>query len=379
MLKADHISVMNLENAMRGARNPLNSWAKSDSAYDETGNYILGENDLSLATRLCAAGSDHRKFIRQIMVSMDITAPLYWWKEFDTYKVGTVANSTSTMHKIHAKPFELADFSTDHMTQESLAEFEKFISYIEAVRVRYMETIRGKSYGIGHYEPLRHYAEVHLKIEEGKRGSGITFESVCHVDDLTYHWQRLIESHIFERTHKGVLIGAPLTDIHVTLLIGRAHLKHTEGGDFRQATYRALRNALMQAQSVLLEPVCRFEMRAPADSMGRLMGDLNRMRAKTEPVEFMDDEIRIAGEAVFSLLNGYQTEFAALTHGRGALTWQLDHYEPCAEAEAIIEERAYRPLADEPADSVFCAKGAGFAVAWDRVREFAHLNSEANP
>ena len=139
MLKVDHISVMNLENAMRGARNPLNSWARSDSAYDENGNYILGENDLSLATRLCSAGSDHRKFIRQILVCMDITAPMYWWKEFDTYKVGTVANSTSTMHKIHAKPFELADFSTDHMTAESLAEFEKYIGYMETVRLRYME------------------------------------------------------------------------------------------------------------------------------------------------------------------------------------------------------------------------------------------------
>ena len=140
MLKVDHISVMNLENAMRGARNPLNSWARGDSAYNEAGEYILGENDLSLATRLCAAGSDHRKFIRQILVSMDITAPMYWWKEFDTYKVGTVANSTSTMHKIHAKPFELADFSADHMTAESLAEFEKFVAYMESVRLRYIET-----------------------------------------------------------------------------------------------------------------------------------------------------------------------------------------------------------------------------------------------
>ena len=140
MLKAERISVMNFENAMRGARNPLNSWAKSDSYYDDQGNYVLGENDLSLATRLCSAGSDHRKFIRQIMVSMDITAPLYWWKEFDTYKVGTVANSTSTMHKIHAKAFELSDFSADHMTEASLAEFEKFIAYIETVRLQYLET-----------------------------------------------------------------------------------------------------------------------------------------------------------------------------------------------------------------------------------------------
>ena len=145
MLKVDHVSVMNFENAMRGARNPLNSWAKSDSYYDEQGNYVLGENDLSLTTRLCSAGSDHRKFIRQIMVSVDITAPLYWWKEFDTYKVGTVANSTSTMHKIHAKPFELSDFSVDHMTPESLAEFEKFVAYIESVRLKYVET-KDKAY-----------------------------------------------------------------------------------------------------------------------------------------------------------------------------------------------------------------------------------------
>ena len=140
MLKVDHISVMNFENAMRGARNPLNSWARGDSFYDGQGNFVMGENDLSLATRLCSAGSDHRKFIRQILVSVDITAPMYWWKEFDTYKVGTVANSTSTMHKIHAKPFELSDFSVDHMTAESLAEFEKFVAYLETVRLRYIET-----------------------------------------------------------------------------------------------------------------------------------------------------------------------------------------------------------------------------------------------
>ena len=138
MLKVERVSVMNLENAMRGARNPLNSWARSDSGYDESGAYVLGPNDLDLALRLCAAGSDHRKFIRQIMVSMDITAPLYWWKEFDTYKVGTVANSTSTMHKLHARPLELADFSTDHLTPASLAEFERYMDYLESVRRRYV-------------------------------------------------------------------------------------------------------------------------------------------------------------------------------------------------------------------------------------------------
>ena len=137
MLKVERVGVMNLENAMRGARNPLNSWERSDSRY-EGGRYVLGENDLSLAVRLCSAGSDHRKFIRQIFVSMDITAPLYWWKEFDTYKVGTVANSTSTMHKLHAKPLELGDFSTDHLTPASLAEFGRYVGYLETVRRRYV-------------------------------------------------------------------------------------------------------------------------------------------------------------------------------------------------------------------------------------------------
>lgn len=139
MLKVERACVMNLENAIRGARNPMNSWARMDSYYDEKGNYVLGENDLGLAVRLCTAGTDHRKFLRQVLVSMDITAPMYWWKEFDTYKVGTVANSTSTMHKIHAKPFALEDFSVDHLTPESLAEFEKYIAYLETVRLRYME------------------------------------------------------------------------------------------------------------------------------------------------------------------------------------------------------------------------------------------------
>lgn len=140
MLKLERTSVMNLENAIRGARNPMNSWAKSDSAYDAAGNYILGENDLALAKKLCRAGSDHRKFVRQIFVSADITAPLYWWKEFDTYKVATVANSTSTMHKIHAKPFELSDFSVDKLSDGALAAFRAYMDYMEATRLRFVET-----------------------------------------------------------------------------------------------------------------------------------------------------------------------------------------------------------------------------------------------
>ncbi len=140
MLKVDHISVMNWENAIRGARNPMNSWARSDSAWNGKGEYVLGPNDLDLAARLCRAGKDHRKFVRMVTVCMDITAPLYWWKEFDTYKVGTVANSTSTMHKLHAKPIEPSDFSTDHMTPQSRQVFEGWVAYLEQVRLRYLET-----------------------------------------------------------------------------------------------------------------------------------------------------------------------------------------------------------------------------------------------
>ena len=140
MIKFDNTAVMNFENAMRGARNPLNSWARSDSSYDENGNFVFGPNDLDLAKRLCQAGNDHRKFIRQIFISVDITAPIYWWKEYDTYKVGTVANSTSTMHKIHSKPFELADFSTDHMTDEALDTMKVMVESLEEIRLKYMET-----------------------------------------------------------------------------------------------------------------------------------------------------------------------------------------------------------------------------------------------
>lgn len=140
MIKFNNTAVMNFENAMRGARNPLNSWARSDSSYDENGNFVFGSNDLDLAKRLCQAGNDHRKFIRQIFISVDITAPIYWWKEYDTYKVGTVANSTSTMHKIHSKPFELSDFSTDHMTDEALEAMKLMVESLENIRLRYMET-----------------------------------------------------------------------------------------------------------------------------------------------------------------------------------------------------------------------------------------------
>ena len=245
------------------------------------------------------------------------------------------------------------------------------------LRVVYLETIAAPAVGIGHYEPLRHYAEVQLRLSPGPRGSGIVFESRCHVDELALNWQRLIETHVFEKAHKGVLTGARLTDVKIELLHGRAHLKHTEGGDFRQSTYRAIRNALMYAPSVLLEPVCRFSLRAPSEDYGRVMGDLTRMQARLDSPEMEGERFSLTGEAVFAAFSGYITDFMAATHGRGTLQYRLDHYAPCRDAEAVIAEANYNPLADDTPDSVFCAHGAGFNVPWDQVRDFAHTPLEA--
>ncbi len=240
----------------------------------------------------------------------------------------------------------------------------------------YRETIEGSVEGVGHFEPLRHYAEVHLLLESAPRGTGLSFESKVSEDLLAKNWQRLILTHLAEKPHLGVLIGAPLTDVRITLLAGRAHLKHTEGGDFRQSTYRAIRNALMYAESVLLEPICRFSLRAPQECYGRVMGDLTRMQVQPEPPEMGDTDFTLRGEAPFALFSTYNTDFLAATHGRGMLNYRLDHYAPCRDAESIIREAAYNPLADDTPDSVFCAKGAGYNVPWDQVRGHAHCPLE---
>ena len=244
------------------------------------------------------------------------------------------------------------------------------------LRVMYRETIAAPAIGIGHYEPLRHYAEVQLRLCPGERGSGITFESKCHVDELALNWQRLIETHVFEKVHKGVLTGAPLTDVRIQLLHGRAHLKHTEGGDFRQSTYRAIRNGLMYAESILLEPVCRFWLRAPSADYGQVMGDLVRMQCNPEPPRMEGERFTLEGEAPFADFSEYLTGFMAATHGRGAIRYRLDHYAPCRNAQAVIEAAAYNPLADDTPDSVFCSHGAGYTVPWNEVRTHAHTPPE---
>ena len=245
-------------------------------------------------------------------------------------------------------------------------------------RVLYRETIAAPAVGIGHYEPLRHYAEVWLRLVPIPQGSGIRFRSLAHVDDLALNWQRLIETHVFEKRHPGVLTGSPVTDIEVQLLCGRAHLKHTEGGDFRQATYRAIRNALMQTESVLLEPYCGFELTIPSDLYGTVAQSLIAVRAECEAPEMSDGVMALRGEAPYSAFQPWQEGFAALCHGRGRLRIWPSRYARCRDQEAVVAQIAYNPLAqpEDSPDSVFCSHGAGYNVPWSEVRRYAHCTCE---
>ena len=243
--------------------------------------------------------------------------------------------------------------------------------------ILYRETIRGAVEGVGHFEPLRHYAEVHLLLEEGERGSGLRFETDCSEDELDRNWQRLILTHLAERIHPGVLTGSPITDMRITLLSGRAHAKHTEGGDFRQATYRAVRQGLMEAESVLLEPWMSFTLEVPSQSVGRALADLQRMNAEFAPPETLGDMSLLTGRVSAAALGEYPAEIAAYTHGRGRFSCAFEGYAPCADAESVIAAAAYDPEADSEnsPDSVFCSHGAGHIVKWYDVKKQMHLPS----
>ena len=245
----------------------------------------------------------------------------------------------------------------------------------DAGNIVYLETITAPVEGVGHYEPLRHYAEVHLLMEPAEPGSGLQFDTMCPTDTLALHWQRLILAHLAEKAHRGVLTGAPITDIRFTLVSGRAHLKHTEGGDFRQATYRAVRQGLMKAQSVLLEPWYAFRMELPAPNVGRAITDIQRMQGEYEPPETDGEQTVLRGSAPVRLLREYQTELTAYTKGRGRIQLRVSGYRPCRDQEQIVKELGYDPARDleNPASSVFCAHGAGYEVKWQDVDAAAHL------
>ena len=244
-------------------------------------------------------------------------------------------------------------------------------------RILYRETIADTVEGVGHYEPLRHYAEVHLILEPGERGSGLVFDSDCSTDSLDLNWQRLILTHLEEKIHRGVLTGAPITDMRITLVSGRAHLKHTEGGDFRQATYRAVRQGLMQAKSVLLEPYYEFHLDVPTEQIGRAISDVHAMGATHSAPESSHGHSTITGLAPVAAMAGYAVEVAAYTGGRGRLSCQNGGYLPCANAQSVIEQVQYAPERDleNSPDSVFCAHGAGFVVKWNEVPNYMHLPS----
>ena len=241
----------------------------------------------------------------------------------------------------------------------------------------YKETIEDTVEGVGHYEPLRHYAEVHLLLKPAKRGSGVTFSSKCREDELDLNWQRLILTHLAEKTHLGVLTGSPITDIEIVLASGRAHLKHTDGGDFRQATYRAVRHGLRSAKSILLEPWYNFVIDVPEDCTGKVLNDLSQMGAVFSQPEINDGFSRTKGSAPVEKLQSYHSSLVAFTHGMGSISLSLKGYQPCENPQEIIDKKAYNPDADteNTADSVFCSHGAAFNVNWQDVTKHMHLES----
>ncbi|UIO40006.1 TetM/TetW/TetO/TetS family tetracycline resistance ribosomal protection protein [Brevibacillus brevis] len=241
--------------------------------------------------------------------------------------------------------------------------------------ILYKETIESTVTGYGHFEPLRHYAEVHLLLEPGERGSGIHFTSVCHPDELSFNYQNLVQSHLYEREHHGLLTGMPVTDMKITLLRGRAHNEHTHGGDFREATFRALRQGLEKAENMLLEPYYDFKIKVGMNEMGRVLSDVQRASGSFEPPQMSDTHAIITGRVPVATFMNYSTEFASFTHGRGSIRCVFGGYDRCHNAEEVIERKSYEKDADPvyTSSSIFCAKGAGYSVPWDEAEARMHL------
>ena len=241
--------------------------------------------------------------------------------------------------------------------------------------VTYKETIASAVEGVGHYEPLRHYAEVHILLEPLPAGSGLQFDTICSEDKLDRNWQRLILTHLKEKNHVGVLTGSHVTDIKFTLVCGKAHLKHTEGGDFRQATYRAVRQGLLSSESVLLEPYYNYEITLPTENVGRALSDLQRMSAEFDTPVNQGDRSLIKGIAPASEINNYQSELITYTKGRGMISLSLNGYAECHNSDEVISSLGYNAESDvlNSGDSVFCSHGAGYIVKWHEVYDHMHL------
>ena len=260
--------------------------------------------------------------------------------------------------------------------KEQMAERFGIDVWFSNSRIMYKETISGSVIGYGHFEPLRHYAEVHLELSELPRGSGIEFESKCSTDFLAKNWQNLIKTHVFEKTHVGDLTGSPLTDIKIKLLNGRAHEKHTEGGDFREATYRAIRQGVFKGNTILLEPQYDFEIEVDNSISGRIISDIRKMSGETLPPETTGEKSIVRGKCPVSELNGYMRELMSFTKGRAIASYTFGGYRECHNPSQVIEDIGYERERDveNTADSVFCSHGAGFNVKWSQVEEYIHLS-----
>lgn len=279
-----------------------------------------------------------------------------------------------TLGEIHAQL--MGEVQIEILKQQIWERFHTAVEF-GAGNIVYKETIAAPAVGVGHFEPLRHYAEVHLLLEPGEPGSGCQFFTACSEDVLARNWQRLILTHLEEKEHLGVLTGSPLTDVQITLLTGRAHAKHTEGGDFRQATYRAVRQGLKKAKSILLEPYYEFRLELPAEMIGRAMSDIQKMQGSFQPPETDGETAVLCGTASVAEMRDYQKEVTAYTRGMGRLFCSLKGYAPCRDQDRIVEEIGYDSERDleNPTGSVFCAHGAGFVVPWDQVEEYMHMDS----
>lgn len=259
--------------------------------------------------------------------------------------------------------------------QQLLQERYKIQIQFGEGKIAYKETIEEPVIGVGHYEPLRHYAEVHLQLTPLPLGTGLRFVSKLSVDVLDTNWQRLILTHLQEKTHVGVLTRSPITDIEIKVVAGRAHLKHTEGGDFRQSTYRAIRHGLMQAKSVLLEPVYSYEIVVPEACTGRVMSDMEKMKGTCNLDESKGGFSVLSGKVPVATVKDYVNEVRSYTKGQGQLSLTLAGYQKCHNQEEVVKEINYNPDADleNPAGSVFCSHGAGFTVNWDEVNNYKHI------
>ncbi|MBR6003672.1 MAG: TetM/TetW/TetO/TetS family tetracycline resistance ribosomal protection protein, partial [Lachnospiraceae bacterium] len=268
----------------------------------------------------------------------------------------------------------MGEVQTEILTKQIKDRYDIDVTFSTG-KILYKETIEDTVEGVGHFEPLRHYAEVHLRLEPLDRGAGLKFSSEVSENDLALNWQRLILTHLQEKTHRGVLTGAPITDMKITVVSGKAHPKHTEGGDFRQATYRAVRQGLMQTESTLLEPFYEYELMVPSDCVGRAMLDIDRMWGTSEVTSQLMDEAVITGIAPVSTLNGYAKEVRAYTKGKGNLSVSFHGYAPCHNTEEVLRDKNYLPENDlrNTPDSVFCANGSSFIVPWNEVFDYMHL------